>query len=176
MRYVDWCNMMSVDHPMTKQLCIPILLGFLLGLTAPASSLADDEADEVDKEDVRNCISTRKLTSTRVLDDQNIFFIMIGNIVFHNKLPKQCKGLASEGNFSYGTLAGSMCKFDAIRVTNSFGDMGRSCVLGEFRKVDGDDIRAIVEGRPAPKAQPLPPAEVEDIDSATDESPESTSD
>ena len=157
---------------MTKQHYILILLAGLLSLSAPVSSLAD----EMDDEDVRSCISTRKLTSTRVLDDQNIFFLMIGKTVYHNKLTKQCKGLARSGNFSYGTLAGSMCKFDTIRIIDSFGDMGKSCILGEFRKVDGDDIRAIVEGPPAPKAQPLPPAEVEDIDSATDESPESTSD
>ena len=159
---------------MTRELYILIMLAGLLSLSAPVSSLADEE-DEVDDEDVRSCISTRKLTSTRVLDDQNIFFIMIGKNVFHNKLTKQCKGLARYGNFSYGTLAGSMCKFDTIRVIDSFGEMGKSCVLGKFRKVTGDDIQAIVEGRPTPKAEPLPPAEVEDIDTESDESPNLTS-
>jgi hypothetical protein len=114
------------------------------------------------------------LTGTRVADDQNVFFVMIGRTVYHNRLQNQCKGLSRTGNFSYGTLAGSMCAFDAIQVIDGFGELGRTCLLGEFHKVTGDDILAIIEGPPTAPTEPLPPAEVEDIDSESDETPDST--
>lgn len=152
---------------MTKQLYITILLPCLLTLSAGDRSMADeaDEAEEVWEQKTQRCISTRTLKSTRIVDDQNVLFFKAGRTVYHNILPKQCKGLARYGQFTYGTLAGSICERDAIRVIdNNSGVPGRTCLLGIFYKITKDDIPAIFERRYRPvESQPIAIPEVEDI-------------
>ncbi len=153
---------------MTKQIHTLILLACLLILSAGMPSMADEVMDE----NAQRCISTRTLTSTRIVDDLNILFFRSGKTVYHNILPKQCKGLARYGQFTYGTLAGSICERDTIRVIdNQSGLPGRVCTLGYFHKITDEDIPAIYERRyRIVEPQPVPPAEVEDVTEETDES------
>ena len=154
---------------MSKTICLLILLAFPALLTAPATSMAEDEANP----GARKCIPTRRLTNTAVIDDRNILFYMIGKTVYRNILPDQCRGLAKKG-FAYGNLAGSLCNFDTIRVIEgSQSGFGRLCRLGNFYEVTDDDIPEIVallNKRPAPKK--LPSADVEEVTVKTDPEPD----
>lgn len=155
---------------MMKQSYKFICLACLLALLTPGPSLAD----EVKEEKARKCINAGVIRHTRVLDDSNILFYVRGKSIYHNILPRQCTGLAREARFSYRRSTSSLCSHDTIQVL--YGSAaglreGRSCRLGYFRKVTEEDIAVIFEriNRP-PQAEPLPPAEVEEIIKETDES------
>jgi len=157
---------------MTKQIYMLPVLACLLILAAGVPSIAD----EVMGENSQKCISTRTLTGTRIVDDQNVLFFRTGKTVYHNVLPKQCKGLAHYGMFSYGTLAGSICERDTIRIVDSNNNMpGRACTLGYFYKITKEDIPAIYERRYRPvEPKPVSPAEPEDVTEKIEEPPDST--
>jgi len=148
---------------------MPILLACLLNLPAAIPSMAD-EADEVTEEGPRNCLTTRRITKSIVVNDLNILFLVTGKTAYLNILPKQCRGLSRYRRFSYSTTAGSLCNLDTIHVVNGSGYAGRSCVLGSFHPVNKADALAVMEQpRALPDAKPLPSAEVEDIIGESDD-------
>jgi hypothetical protein len=156
---------------MTQQIYVPLLVACLLNLSVAASSMADETKDK----NTRGCISTRTLNKTAVVDDLNILFFKTGGTIYHNILPRECKGLSRFRAFSYSTLSGSLCNFDTIQVLNSNGLGGKSCRLGYFHTITEEDIIGIVNGAPRPtEPAPQPPAEVEDIIVEPDTSGEST--
>ena len=124
-------------------------------------------ADEVEDEEARRCIQARTIRSTDVLDDLNIFFYMRGKAIYHNILPRQCKGLSRERRFSYTSSVNRLCYLDSIRILHDSGwglQEGRSCQLGYFRPVTEEDIELIVERKHTPPtARPLPTSEPEEI-------------
>ena len=151
---------------MTKQIYMPILLACVLNLPAAVLSLAD----EVKEEGPRNCLTTRRIIKSIVVNDLNILFLVTGKTAYLNILPKQCKGLSRYRRFSYRTTAGSLCNLDTIQVVSGSGYPGRSCVLGSFHPVDkADALATIKEPRARPDPRPLPPAEVEDIIGESDD-------
>ena len=146
---------------MNDHIYTPLLLALLVILPAANSA----ETDELKIEEVRNCITTRSLKNTAVLDDQNILFFMVGRTVFHNILPKQCKGLAKSGRFNYSSLAGALCKFDSIDVYGVEGiRITRTCRLGRFYPTTKEGVPAIIAslGGP-PRLEAIPPAEIEEM-------------
>lgn len=153
---------------MSKQTLAMTLLGCMLYL--PAADLA--MADEVKDESVRKCINMRQIRSTDVVDDRNILFYTSGKTVYHNILPKQCKGLARAGSFSYRIATGRLCDLDTIKILDTYSSIhGISCPLGVFHQISKDDVPAILEGPGDPtETEPLPPAEVEDINPESGES------
>jgi hypothetical protein len=165
--HADQCKIGVGKHIMIKPINIPILLSCLPILLAGMPSMADEVRDE----NAQRCMSTRTLTSTIILDDANILFFKQGKTVYHNILPKQCKGLARYGTFSYSTLGRRICERDIIRINdNGIGALGRSCLLGYFHKTTNEEIVAYIEGRYGPvNSEPLPPAEVEDVTEEADE-------
>jgi len=159
-RHARQCKISVGERTMTKQIYILTLLACLLNLPAAVPSMAD----EVKEEGPRNCLTTRRITKSIVVNDLNILFLVTGKTAYLNILPKQCKGLSRYRRFSYRTTAGSLCNLDTIQIVSGSGYPGRSCVLGSFHPVDKADALAIIEEpRRLPKAKPLPPAEVEDI-------------
>lgn len=157
---------------MTKQTTMLVLLACLLNLSAGVPSMADEIRDN----DSQKCISTRTLTGTRILDDRNVLFFRSGNTVYHNILPKQCAGLSRSGLFSYGTMAGSICERDSIRVIDGVsGTPGNACLLGLFRKITNEDVPTLFGGRAGPvEPVALPPADVEDVTGEAEELRDST--
>lgn len=132
-------------------------------------------ADEAKDDNARNCISTRTLKNTEVVNDLNILFFMSGKTAYLNILPRQCKGLSRYRRFSYRTTAGSLCNLDKIQIVLGSGFPGRSCSLGFFHPVNKKDALAVMEGpRERREPEPLPPAEVEDITGESNESSDST--
>ena len=147
------------------RLLLPIVLASL-AVSAPAGPAM---ADQAQSEGTRNCVPTRRLKNTAVIDDKNILFVMIGDKIYHNELPRQCSGLAQSGSFTYGTMVGNVCRQDTIQVLRPNSDLpGRTCSLGVFRPVAPEDLRALVEGLRGPVSQGKapPPADVEEIGEA----------
>ena len=138
----------------------------MLVFSTPAAPVL---ADEATRDDSRNCLSTRRLKSTAVIDDKNILFVMTGDQVYHNVLSRQCSGLAKAGAFTYSTLGGNVCRQDTIQVLLANSDLpGRTCTLGAFHLVAPQDLRALIEGLRAPvePVEAQPPAKVEEIGEA----------
>lgn len=153
-----------------RQWLLPAALAASMVMPSAQPAFADDEKPE----GARNCVTTRHLKTTAVIDDRNVLFVMVGNRIFHNRLPRQCSGLAREGRFTYGTLAGSVCRHDTIRVLQAqSGFQGAACSLGYFYPVPEDELQSLVEGLRGPITVDRPPAaEVEEIgsDDGSDES------
>ena len=84
----------------------------------------------------RDCVTTRLLRHSRVIDDSTIFFEGPGKKAYMVNLPRRCSRLASEDRFSY-TLRGSnqLCRLDLITVIDSFGRSWGSCGMGEFEEM-----------------------------------------
>ena len=142
----------------------------LLALMLSAPSAADEEKDE----DARSCINSSLIRQTKIVDDTRILFYLRGKTIYHNILSRKCNGLAREGRFSYHTTTGSLCRLDFIRVLYRGGaglQEGSACGLGYFHEVTEEDVEMMLEdlSRP-PQAQPLPPAEPEEIIKETEES------
>ncbi len=150
---------------MINRLYMLTLSAFLIGLPAAGPSVAN----EVGEDSVQSCIRARNLKSNVVLDDSNILFFMVGKSVYHNALPKQCKGLFKYKTFTFERTAGRVCEFDQIEVHGLATSIGRMCRLGSFRPIDPEEIRPLIERLHAgPKAEPLPSAEVEDVTASAD--------
>jgi hypothetical protein len=156
-----------------KQILKFVWLACVLILVTAAPSLADEE-EEVKDENSVNCISTSRIRSTKVVDDSSILFYTRGRAVYHNILPRRCNGLAREGRFSYRVSNSNLCRMDTIRLLYNGGwglEEGRGCALGYFHEVTEEDLELILDKEPSPpQAQPLPPAEPEDVSKETDES------
>jgi hypothetical protein len=118
-----------------------IVMTCLLNLSIAVSALADNEKDDKS----RGCISTRTLKTTAVVNDRNVLFIKVGDTIFHNILPRECKGLSKYKQFSYATTAGSLCSFDVIRVVDAQGRESRSCRLGKFYEISTEELQTLVE-------------------------------
>lgn len=144
------------------------LLALTLSLLCPlAISPAMADEDEVDEVNAKSCIRVSSLRSTRIMDDQNIIFVMVGSKNYHNILPRQCHGLKREGRFSYETSTGSLCNIDNIRILVPGGSglrEGNSCRLGMFHPVSDADVDALMDKTTEPlQAEPIPLPEPENI-------------
>jgi hypothetical protein len=152
-----------------------VWLASLLALLHPGTLLADEEEEKQEKpENAVSCVNTSRIRNTTIVDDSSILFYMRGKTVYLNVLRRQCRGLAREGRFSYRSSTGSLCHLDSIRILyGTAGGMreGASCGLGYFQEVTEEDLELILEREPAPpQAEPLPPAEPEDMTKETEES------
>ncbi len=150
-----------------------LLLACLFTLAMPGALLAADQEKESD-DGIKNCIRTTQIRNTRVVDDLNILFYMRGRTIYHVRLPRRCPGLRREARFSYRSISGNLCHLDSITVLYSGAtglDPGPSCQLGYFQEVTEEDAVGIIEGLQQPvEAEPLPPAEPEDVTGEPEES------
>jgi hypothetical protein len=160
---------------MIKQLHLLAISIGLLSLLPVAPLLADEvEVDEIDNIDTVKCIRIRSLRSTKIVDDLNIIFSMIGSKTYHNILPRQCHGLARQDRFSYQTTTGSLCNLDTIRILYQAGSSlqeGNACRLGLFHPISKEDAAALLDKPNQPlEAEPIPLPEPEEIGIDSDES------
>lgn len=150
-----------------KTLYAATLVACLLTLSATRLSIAQEPATE----GATRCINAHNIRSTRVVDDLNILFYMRGKTIYHNRLPRQCHGLAREDRFSYRITTGQLCDIDTIQVLYNIGTELReanSCRLGYFREISEEDADFMIENPPedlrgTPPAEAPPPAEPEEV-------------
>ncbi len=112
--------------------------------------------------EVKRCISLNRVDSTKVLDDQTIFFKMRGKKHYVNRLSYTCPSLKREERFMYKTSIGQLCSIDIITVLDSFGRQWASCGLGEFEEIQ-------LKAKPDPEAEPVMDAMPEVESEATPE-------
>ena len=159
---------------MTKRLHLFILLANLPALLIVTPSLADEvEYDTGDIDSVK-CIRVRSLRSTKIVDDRNVIFFMLGNKTYLNVLPRQCHGLARQGRFGYETRTGSLCNLDTIQVLYQGGiglESGISCRIGLFHPISKEDADALLNRSDEPlRAEPIPLPDPEEISGEDEES------
>jgi hypothetical protein len=143
-------------------------------ISAPPAVAQDNESDPGDG--MRDCVRLRTVRRTEVIDDLNILFYMRGSTVYHNILPRRCKGLAREDRFSYKSSIGQLCRRDMIRVlyNDPFGlSEGNACQLGAFHKITKEDALALKEGtNQPPRSNPLPMPTPQEVSADDDETSE----
>ena len=165
---------------MFNRIHLLVLTLSLLGLLAIPAAMADEAVDEIDDVNAKSCIRVRSLKSTRIMDDQNIIFVMVGSKNYHNILPRQCHGLKREGRFSYKSSTGSLCSIDNIRILIPGGSglqEGNSCRLGMFLPISDADVDALMDKTTKPlQAEPIPLPEPENIGSESEETGDETQD
>ena len=61
-----------------------------------------EESIMADAQNVKDCVSIRRIDRTEIIDDRTIVFHMIGKEIYLNKLPRRCPGLRSAGTYSPG--------------------------------------------------------------------------
>jgi hypothetical protein len=159
---------------MIKRLHLLALSIAATGLLAVTPSLADEVVDEIDDIKAKSCIRVRSLRSTKVVDDLNIIFYMVGSTTYHNILPRQCHGLARQDRFSYESRSGNLCDIDTIRILYQAGtgmQEGNACRLGKFHPITKEDADALKEKlRELPQAEPIPLPEPDEIGADSEES------
>lgn len=138
-------------------------VGFL-ALTPTASTLAQDDGD-VD-EGGEQCIDTRQIKTTRIVDNQNIIFYMRDRTIYHNELPRACSGLRRGKAISYRTSLSRLCSIDVITLLDTTGmgiSPGPSCGLGKFLPITEEEANSLKDGPDADiEPEPIPPAEPEE--------------
>jgi Family of unknown function (DUF6491) len=141
------------------------ILAAALCLLVPAPAAFAEDEDAVD-EGLEKCIDTRRISSTRIVDNQNILFYMRGSDIYHNELPRACMGLRSGKTISYRTSLSRLCSNDLITLLDSFGmgmSRGPSCAIGKFRPVSKEEAEAIRQGPDADiEPEPIEPAQPEE--------------
>lgn len=159
---------------MINRMRLLVLTIGLSGLLAVTPALADEVVDDIDDVNAKSCIRVRSLRSTKIVDDLNIIFYMVGSTTYHNILPRQCHGLKREGRFSYKTSTGSLCKQDTIRLLYQAGSRlqeGNACRLGLFHPISKEDAAALLDNTfEPPQAEPVPLPEPEEIGAESEES------
>ena len=140
------------------------LTAILLSLGALAWACESNAQEESDKDGVsgktRNCVNTRRIRRTFIVDDRNLLFYLGTRTVLLNTTENQCAGLKREGRFSWISNSGVLCKGDGI--SGSHDPWGRTrpvatCQLGIFHQISREDADAMREPVVvAPASGPMP--------------------
>lgn len=85
--------------------------------------------------ETKNCVSTTRIGSTKVIDDQNIIFEIRGGDVYLNRLRGRCSGLNISKGFGYKLRSSQLCRGELITVLE-MGGMGSTCSLGSFEELE----------------------------------------
>ncbi len=153
---------------------------FALSLSSLNAALAEEDPideDPVDKdlmEGGEQCLRTRNIKKTEVMNDQAILFYFRGADIYVNVLPKPCKRLSNEGRFTYATSVARLCRGDLIRILQDSGfglTTGRACKIGGFHPITLEQIESLkkpktVDPQPVPPANPEEPQTPDPADSS----------
>ncbi len=127
---------------MTGKLFVSIF-AFIISLAFVSGTVMADEAKEdklakaLEKYEktgkIVRCVQLTRVSSSKVIDDYNIFFKMKGSKAYLNTLPRRCSRLGFERAFSYVVHTNQLCNTDIITVFDSTSNIqGPSCGLGKF--------------------------------------------
>ena len=84
---------------------------------------------------MKTCVSTTRVSSTRIIDDDTILFKMRGKKVYLNRLLHSCHGLKISGGFSYKLSTSQLCRGEIITVLETVAPSA-SCALGKFERLE----------------------------------------
>ncbi len=115
-----------------------LAIGILASFAAPAAAAETGAASSPYTPTGKkvNCINSRQIQSTDVLDNQSVLFKLSGGIYYINHLPNRCSGLKMQDGFSYEQRGSNqLCNVDVIKPVRSGGANYGPCPLGEFEEV-----------------------------------------
>lgn len=102
---------------MLKRVALGIVASGLL-MATPVASFADshEEAEAATTNEVR-CIDTRRIRSTKAVDNQTVIFRMRGGPDYKMTTVNRCSGLKMQGTIVYApTPSNRLCSIDTIKV------------------------------------------------------------
>ncbi len=141
------------------------LFAVILIICAPGPAFGQDE--ETDAKEPRRCINTGSVLRTRVIDDQNVVFMMRRDEMYLNTLRSRCHGLSRTGSFSYRIQTRSLCELETITVIErgTIGQpLGRTCSLGMFKPVTMEELTQqfapVIRERQLKRVEPPPIEEI----------------
>jgi hypothetical protein len=125
------------------------------------SAIAQEEEEQSGiSERTRNCVNTRRIRRTHIVDDRNLLFYLGTRTVLLNTMQEQCAGLKREGQFSWSTNSGVLCRGDGISSMRNAGGRTRPvprCALGIFYQISREDADAMrMPVAVAPATGPMP--------------------
>lgn len=118
-----------------------LIFALCLSLVSVSAMAVDDKKEKLTKAlekyektgKIVRCVQVNRISSSRVIDDYNILFIMRGKKTYLNTLPHRCSRLGFERAFSYVVHVNQLCNVDIITVFDATGGIpGPSCGLGKF--------------------------------------------
>jgi hypothetical protein len=146
-------------------------------LPVPSAAAQDNEPGLDDR--TRNCVGTRRIRRTKIVDDRNVLIYLSAKLILHNRLRQLCPGLEQAGTFAFTSTDGAVCKGDGLAPLKSdpWGPIRPipTCWLGVHRQISSEEADEMIlaamtppNQTPSPRPLPMPePAEVgveEDIE------------
>jgi len=112
-------------------------------LFAPWVVHADEKKADIDRTPV-DCIITRNIDKTDIIDDQTILFYMKGKNkpIYRNYLPSKCPNLESSDRFGYAVTSSRLCKVDLIQALPRVG-IPIPCRIGEFTPISAEEVEEL---------------------------------
>ena len=113
----------------------------LTAVVAAASILSSSSAADAKRDityldkftmsgEVENCINTRRIKESLILDDSTIVFHMRGDSSYVNRLDQRCGGLRMKDSFSFSNGINRLCNTDTVWGQN------KPCLLGMFERIE----------------------------------------
>lgn len=104
---------------------------------SPSVGIAGTPPEVIGTGELRDCLYTPRIKSTRVLDDRTVLFFTMGRAVYRNVLAHRCATLGFHEAFLYRTHGTQLCDTDTIEVfTGHQGAAGAACALSKFERVE----------------------------------------
>lgn len=82
-----------------------------------------------------DCLPLRNIRETKPVSDYALFVQGTGGAYYINEFDDRCFNLAREKRYVHNAVVPRMCKGDVIRVLDSSGSRGSSCVIGAFEEL-----------------------------------------
>jgi hypothetical protein len=94
-----------------------------------------------------DCIQSRSIRDTKILDNRHIVFEMAGNTYYLIQFKHRCPQLRRTSTLVYETRANRLCRLDFIKAANSFrvGDVGPPCSIPGFIPITVEQIALLDE-------------------------------
>jgi hypothetical protein len=108
---------------MLKSLTLGLMAGGFL-LAAPVASFADHhaEAEAAAPAEEVSCIDTRRIKTTKVVDNKTVIMRMRGGPDYQMNLVRRCPGLKMQKTIIYEPIpSGKLCSVDTIKVPITTG-------------------------------------------------------
>ena len=125
-----------------------LALALSIGLFGFAGGALSEETSDLPREvskynltgEMRKCVRTVNIQSSRPLDDHHILFRMRNGDIYLNRLGQGCSGLSFNGSYSYRNRIAELCNNEIITVVDTFNPAALgSCGLGQFEKLERKD-------------------------------------
>lgn len=111
-----------------------------------------------DYTDLERCISTGRIRSVEVIDDQHLSFRLSRNQYYLAKLPHRCPGLERGKPVMYEPTATRLCALDGIRAIYDHGLAGATpgmrCALDGFQSVTKEQLVMLKDTLKAERRRP----------------------